>query len=203
MVWEESTGQYVSPATGGVLPPKAAASYFRGMLDGLVSLLSSLSCRLCHQPRQRQSPNYVLPSMVGIGRSVSEIGIGDRHRNIAIEISKYRNIAIERPASESGGRDEGRRQSFIYFCFRQNIRRRRGLHVVLSALVCLFFRYIVAVSFGVRCGFFISPAVYLSCLLPPPPPRTLRSCCCVPLMSFLPYPAPSYTLRFTAVVPRP
>lgn len=36
MVWEESTGQYVSPATGGVLPPKTAASYFRGMLDGLV-----------------------------------------------------------------------------------------------------------------------------------------------------------------------
>lgn len=38
MVWEESTGQYVSPATGGVLPPRTAASYFRGMLDGLVSL---------------------------------------------------------------------------------------------------------------------------------------------------------------------
>lgn len=37
MVWEESTGQYVSPATGGVLPPKTAAVYFRGMLDGLVS----------------------------------------------------------------------------------------------------------------------------------------------------------------------
>ena len=43
MVWEESTGQYVSPATGGVLPPKTAASYFRGMLDGLVSSC----CRVC------------------------------------------------------------------------------------------------------------------------------------------------------------
>lgn len=37
MVWDESSGQYLSPATGGVLPPKTAAAYFRGMLDGLVS----------------------------------------------------------------------------------------------------------------------------------------------------------------------
>lgn len=51
MVWEESTGQYVSPATGGVLPPKTAAGYFRGMLDGLVSVIAckhySCSSWLC------------------------------------------------------------------------------------------------------------------------------------------------------------
>lgn len=36
MVWEEDLGQYVSPDTGGVLPPRTAAAYFRGILDGLV-----------------------------------------------------------------------------------------------------------------------------------------------------------------------
>lgn len=36
MVWDEDMSQYVSPVTKGVLPPKTAAAYFRGMLDGLV-----------------------------------------------------------------------------------------------------------------------------------------------------------------------
>lgn len=36
MVWDEDMCQYVSPVTKGVLPPKTAAAYFRGMLDGLV-----------------------------------------------------------------------------------------------------------------------------------------------------------------------
>lgn len=40
MVWDDETRQYVSPATGGVLPPKTAAAYFRGILDGLVGRLS-------------------------------------------------------------------------------------------------------------------------------------------------------------------
>lgn len=42
MVWDEATGQYLSPATGGVLPPKTAAGYFRGMLDGLVGIFGLL-----------------------------------------------------------------------------------------------------------------------------------------------------------------
>lgn len=47
MTWDESTGQYVSRQTGGVLPPKTAAAYFRGMLDGLVSLVAVVVAVCC------------------------------------------------------------------------------------------------------------------------------------------------------------
>lgn len=58
MVWEEKTGQYVSPATGGVLPPATAAAYFRGMLDGLVRNLTKRLYIFCS--RAFPNANYAI-----------------------------------------------------------------------------------------------------------------------------------------------
>eukprot|EP00752_Nemacystus_decipiens_P002991 g2775.t1 len=68
MVWEESTGQYVSPATGGVLPPRTAASYFRGMLDGLEFLHGN------HVVHRDLKPENVLLTKDGVAK-LADFGV--------------------------------------------------------------------------------------------------------------------------------
>ncbi|CAM9626964.1 unnamed protein product, partial [Ectocarpus sp. 12 AP-2014] len=68
MVWDEATGQYLSPATGGVLPPKTAAVYFRGMLDGLEFLHGN------HVVHRDLKPENVLLTKDGVAK-LADFGV--------------------------------------------------------------------------------------------------------------------------------
>ncbi|CAM9635459.1 unnamed protein product, partial [Scytosiphon promiscuus] len=68
MVWDESSGQYLSPATGGVLPPRTAAGYFRGMLDGLEFLHGN------HVVHRDLKPENVLLTKDGVAK-LADFGV--------------------------------------------------------------------------------------------------------------------------------